>query len=224
MTVTDENHKATKNTIFSLPREINNLIMCNLSDIQSLKAVILSHSFFYRLFLEGRNSIIHQIVSRTIPSGLLFHAVIILESSRLQPWARGKVKHLLHLYHHKRDILLSRQWTISDALALCQFHHHVSFFASNFAMSALSKLPPNPDAKEPSLTPSMTEWSRIYRNFYRFELYCNLFRPYGGKKEPQPRLSAEEQRELFFDLYSPWENEQLACVHDFLWRSLSTRK
>ena len=51
---------------------------------------------------------------------------------------------------------------------------------------------------------------RIERSFYTFEIYCSLF----GKS--RSRLSLNDQLDLFFNRFAPWENEQLACVHDFL--------
>lgn len=58
--------------------------------------------------------------------------------------------------------------------------------------------------------------SRYEREFYRFELYCNLYHDF-----KTPVMSLEEQRVFFFSNFSPWENEQLTCVHDYLIRLLA---
>lgn len=52
---------------------------------------------------------------------------------------------------------------------------------------------------------------RIQRAFYRFEVYCNLF------QNPE-RFDFREQRDIFFLKFSDWENEQLACMYDYLFR------
>lgn len=59
---------------------------------------------------------------------------------------------------------------------------------------------------------STNEVTRIERSLYRFEIYCNLFRDSAQFTfAPGP-----EQREAYFSKFSPWENEQLACVQDYL--------
>ena len=52
------------------------------------------------------------------------------------------------------------------------------------------------------------EMRRLERAFYRFEIYANIF----GHPKARP-FTGEEQASAFFGRFSPWENEQLACVH-----------
>lgn len=77
----------------------------------------------------------------------------------------------------------------------------------------------NPE--NPSYPPSHAEMNRIERSFLRFELYCNLFAMQSPSQESAERFSQEEQRDIYFKHYVSWENEQLACVHDYLFRRLS---
>jgi len=104
-------------------------------------------------------------------------------------------------------------WTISKALSISEFHRHVHFFAADFASSALATTP------QAQATPK--ELCRIQRTLYRFELYCNsVGRSNACEFE---YFSEEEQRGYFFARFPPWENEQLACVHDYLFEQLSLR-
>ncbi|KAJ5726783.1 zinc finger domain protein [Penicillium malachiteum] len=57
---------------------------------------------------------------------------------------------------------------------------------------------------------SPSENYRIERSFYIFQVYCSLF---GQSKTPLP---FDDQLDKFFKRFAPWENEQFACVHDFL--------
>lgn len=142
----------------------------------------------------------------------------------MKSWSREKAQHLLQGYLHDRVAFSSRQLTIPDALRVDEFYHHVTFFATSFASSTLSKLPVVDGHGNPQAPLSPNEWRRIEGNLYRFELYCNLFRNHRPKFRQTGLMAAdEEQRDLFFKMYSPWENEQLACIHDFLWRQLSIR-
>lgn len=58
---------------------------------------------------------------------------------------------------------------------------------------------------------SCSERNRLSRNLYRFQIYCHLF----GDRESPP-LSVVNQRDKYFAHFAPWENEQLACIHDYL--------
>jgi hypothetical protein len=52
---------------------------------------------------------------------------------------------------------------------------------------------------------------------YRYLLYCNLFR----SDTPLDRGLESPITLYFFQKFSPWVNEQLACVHDYFERVLS---
>ena len=58
------------------------------------------------------------------------------------------------------------------------------------------------------------------RGFHRFELYCNLLHVYDGDDGLQ--FIIDKQCRLFFDAFTYWENEQLACIHDYLHRCIAT--
>ena len=71
---------------------------------------------------------------------------------------------------------------------------------------------PKPRTDGPEFAPlSDTETARIIGAFYRFEIYCNLFR-----KSDKKQYSLDDKTRMFFKGFSPWENEQLACVENYL--------
>jgi hypothetical protein len=37
-------------------------------------------------------------------------------------------------------------------------------------------------------------------------------------------MCSDDHSTLFFHHFSPWENEQLGCIHDFLLRVIAERK
>ncbi|MCJ1399993.1 hypothetical protein MMC11_003196 [Xylographa trunciseda] len=202
--------------VTKLPAELIQLILCTLPDAVTLRAVVLSHSSFYHAFLAGKDHITLQILLNQIHPDLLPDAHAVLRSSRLKPWSRELVQEFL-IHYHDGQLSPLPAWTISDTVPISVLHNDIAFFMADFATMALAA---HPITSVPDVSPSAftsPEKSRICRTFYRFELYCNLFREHGWKDD---RFSPREQRDIFFDKYSPWENEQLACVHDYLYRRM----
>ncbi|KAM7189198.1 hypothetical protein V8F33_010200 [Rhypophila sp. PSN 637] len=73
----------------------------------------------------------------------------------------------------------------------------------------------HPIEEPPKLIPlSAAEKDRIQRAFYRYELYSQLF-PQGERARDSPR-EAMTQFDLFLRHMTPWELEELACIHHFL--------
>jgi hypothetical protein len=98
---------------------------------------------------------------------------------------------------------------LSTALSMSEFYQHVLHFAADFAIISVrsSSLA---DSEIPADRPSRSEKSRMKRALYRFEICCNMF-----KVGHQPAFHPREQNDIFFRCFSHWENEQLACIHDY---------
>ena len=204
----------------SFPLELKHCILSALPDVSTLRAAVLSHSSIYHAFKSAENIITTDVLQNQIPADLLPDARIVLDSSRLNQWSRDKVRTLLKSYTGRRGERYTK-WTLSDAIRVGKLYEHVSFFSKDLANKALSAWPKN-NLYNPLTDPlSSTEIRRLCRTFYRFELYCNLFRQYAYEDE---RYTRREQKTIFFDLHSHWENEQLGCVHDYLFRRMSIRK
>ena len=60
---------------------------------------------------------------------------------------------------------------------------------------------------------STSEYTRICRAFYRFHIYCQLF---SQRKHLNHHVRSVDQKSNFFDHFAPWENEQFACIFEFL--------
>jgi hypothetical protein len=195
-----------------LPTELKQCLLSAMSDIPTLRSMALSCSSYCYAFSNAETLITAQVMRNQMDVDVLPEAVAAFESSRLQPktqqCARDFVRHHLHSRTAPTEL-----WTLSKALSVSKLQSRVEFFARGFTAetlgdsSALGYL----DHAPPHWRLSRTEVNRIHRAFYRFEVYCNLFR--------DPTLfNLSEQKDLFFSRFSNWENEQLACVHDFLFR------
>jgi F-box domain len=206
----------SRSPIESLPPELVQHILSFVPDVTSLLATILTCSSVYNAFIGVEVHITSQLVRNFMDVEVLPEAAAALKSSGLAPWTLESMQKFVD------DQLLSRQapllsWTLSEALPLNHLHRHVEYFALDFASRALAKLAAPGDTNAmPASSPTLDELYRIQRAFYRFEIYCNLF----GERKP-PAFEVRDHEDVFFFKFAPWENEQLCCIHDYLFNAVS---
>ena len=211
----------------ALTPELKCLIFTNLPDVTSAKSLALVSSSFYYTFLDAQSLILTQILQNEISTDLVQGACAAYKASKIPLWTKQAVEEFLDRYFERFVHDNTPKWDLSEALHMSKVHTCVEFFAAEFASLALSK---NPSMRGSNAAPSSTEMIRIKRILYRFELYCNLFRKprydqmRRGERncliQPSP-FEAEEQQKIFFDKFSPWENEQLGCIHDYLIKEIT---
>lgn len=214
--------------IEGLPVELVRMLLSHLPDVASLQAAALSCPLFFYAFLKAEGTITTQVLLNHIDISVLPEAMIATESSLLRPHdpePEGREAILEFVSRNLRQRpSLPRYWSLRNALDLSRLHFYVDWLAEQFSKQLLIKKP----LSQTSSFPTRQERCRIERAFYRFEIYCNLFRETPSTK---PILFCEspdvqsivysEQKTLFFANFSPWENEQLGCIHDFLVRTVS---
>ena len=213
---------AAKSQLTSLAPELKCAIFQKLPDVTSAKSLALTSSSFYHTFLDSQSALLTQVLQNEITTNLLHGAFAAFKASRIPVWTKEAVREFLDEYFGDFIPHKSQKWKLSEALHMSNVHSCVEFFATEFASAALSK---NPSTRGSNAPPSAAEMIRIKRILYRFELYCNLFRKprydqmIRGERncliQPSP-FGKEEQQKVFFGMFSPWENEQLGCIHDHL--------
>ncbi|KAK2762247.1 hypothetical protein FQN54_001257 [Arachnomyces sp. PD_36] len=169
-------------------------------DISTLKSAIEIDIFLRAIFQNNESAILTNVLGGTIHPRLIPEVVAILDSSppRMGSWSKDKVYRLLERYFRREPA--SIKWKLQDALIISDIYEHVHFFVDGFTSSALSAHP-----KLPSSPLSPNERCRIEGAFLRLQLFCNIFRE-----------DLEESQDIFFNNFSYWENEQLACINDYL--------
>lgn len=113
--------------------------------------------------------------------------------------------------------LLECRWSLSDGIAAIRLHSIVESFASEFTSFYLSWLQKHSKCQHEN-PPYMQELTRIKRALYRFETYCRLFPPTNVLEDCDKPRAAQMS---FLSSFSPWEREQLASVHESLWRQVA---
>ena len=214
----------------SLAPELKYAIFICLPDVPSAKALALTSSSFFQTFLDAQELILTQVLQNEMDTEVLRDYLTALWVSQIQVWSKDAILKILDEYFGGSISYTSHKWKLSEALAISKVHECVDFLATEFASSALFK---NPTARGANAAPSSSEMRRIKLTLHRYELYCNIFRhPTHDRMvrdklnrnrliRPQP-FGAHEQRKVFFDKFSPWEIEQLGCIHEFLVQEITT--
>ena len=214
----------------SLAPELKYAIFVCLPDVSSAKALALTSSTFFQTFLDAQELILTQVLQNEMGTEVLRDYITALSVSQIQVWSKDAILKILDEYFRDSICHTSHKWKLSEALAISKMNECVDFLAQEFASSALFK---NPTARGANATPSPREMRRIKLTLHRYELCCNLFRHPTHDRMVRDKLNrnrlirprpfgAHEQRKVFFDKFSPWENEQLGCIHDFLVQEITT--
>lgn len=218
-----------------MPLHLLVMILSRLNNIQTLGSAILSHPLFYAAYKDAPRIVVRSITRRHITSYLMRYAANAYEASRI---GRHDKLAVLELQGWDMRPALLKEWLVgweSDpastsaavAASLIKTHRAVRYFrrrffkdTAPFASEIRGPLPPHAEPTEPS----PAEWYRVYRALYRFQIYCNLGFRTKQDLQPSPEWAQtfqDARSATMFGKFSPWVNEQLACIHDYLERILS---
>ncbi|EEP80499.1 predicted protein [Uncinocarpus reesii 1704] len=204
----DQVPRAQQSRFASLAVEIRQAILCEIPDIASLNNAVKADESLQSAFSNYESPILDKILNSTLSPELLPEVFAVLESSHLDPWSEERVNEILDRYVERKPTPI--RWTLADAQIVGDLHYHIQFFIDDFVSWALSAHPlPNGEIHAPL---SSTERFRIEAAFYRFELFCNLFRERNDKNYEIRR----ERSEQFSEDFAFWEAEQLGCILDYL--------
>jgi hypothetical protein len=204
----------SRNPFALLAVELRQVVLCQLDDIDTLQSALESDASLKSAFQGSESVILDAIVRNRIPHKLLPEALAVLSSRKFDEKSRTieAISNVIDTYI-KRQVPRHIQWTIDDARLILDLHRVVRFFVDDFSSAALRLFhKDHPENPPPAL--SSTEHWRISGTFYRFELYCNLFRRYGHFSQNYP--SGKQQKDLFLQNFSPWENVQLGSIFDYI--------
>jgi hypothetical protein len=198
----------------NLPVELVQQILTHL-DLESLKDAALSCRVLLSAFKGAEDLITGEILLSQIDQDVLPEAILVNASWHLRGLQCSKPSQFARKNLQSRKPAPSK-WTLAQALPLARFHKYVSHFASIMALEALGKQHGLLGPGEQSALPC--EMQRFERALYRFQLYCNIV----GKS--MFWVDEDLLKDRFFGYFAAWENEQLACVHDFLVRHVAKCK
>lgn len=211
-----------------LPIELRAMVLVALDDIEDLKSASRSCPALHYAWTDYKETILAQVLSKTVPRQVWPEAMIAYQiSNRLSLLGRSNntamlagniVKQLLR----NRAAASEIAWTPTAVLAATKRHNCVEYFADmclcsprrllvkqSWDMKSVDKTPPEDwDVAGFGPSPSQNERTRVHRALYRLEFFGML------RREVDHENNHDVVR--FFSFFSAWENEQTACLHDFL--------
>lgn len=224
-----------KPAIQQMPLHLVVLILSRLNTMQTLGSAILSNSLFYSAYKEDTKRIVRSIIREQIGTYLLRYAANAYEAShvdRQDRWAVAELKGWDMREKRLQEWLMEWEQEPSStsaavAASLSRTHTLVRYFGHRFLEDTsplASEFYGAASSHAGSRRPSRTERYRVYRALYRFQIYCNL--GFRTEQDLQPNsewagIFRHARSAMLFGEFSPWLNEQLACMHDYLEQILS---
>ncbi|KAF7956477.1 hypothetical protein EAE96_003817 [Botrytis aclada] len=211
----------SKSRLELLPVETIQAIQCLIENVPDLSSIILTCKTAYNAFVSADRLILKQILTNEIGFEVLPEAVLTALISRQVPVSENVLDEYYNRFKNDRNVKLKAmsELGIHDALFLSKLHSHIVYFTNDFILKAFASrfFTNNIPTTTWQLAASDKEKRRIQRTFYHFQIYSYIVY---GKKLLRVRLYLDENR-MFFNHFSIWENEQLACVHDYMFRIIA---
>jgi len=215
-----------------LPPDIFFLMLVNASSMEVLWGFIRASPRIFAVFRDQRDVILSTVIIREIGVSVLQEAQSALRSSRRE----------LREFVSKKDTLdwiatyeaeISRDQPVqqtslgASAVPLWRQHRSVKSLASLYVRERLHiaihefERVVNEEARQRDHCYDLedlsdTEKARLFRGFYRFAIYGNLFFYDGRRGRIENAMYAPEQCENFLCLFPSWQVEELSCVNDFV--------
>jgi hypothetical protein len=233
---------AMEHPFLRMPLHLLTLILSELDDMQSLGSAIRSHRLLYAAYQDDTNTVLKSIIRRQIPPSLMRYAVAAYDAHHTNRDDKEALSGLVVGLLSRRDRrgrplqesflkhrIEDKTGAAALAASLSRTHSVIQYFCRRFLADTLPLAPEvfGP-ARSPSAEASADEIFRTCRALYRFQIYCNVGFHDNHNGEPGRDLSQgwssvlrECQEHTHFQAFSPWVNEQLGCIHDYLERVLS---
>ncbi|KAI1213130.1 uncharacterized protein F4807DRAFT_312305 [Annulohypoxylon truncatum] len=202
-----------------LPPELIRAILSELDSLDTLHCAVLSCRVLWYCFSGNSSGISTRIVFNHLdPCDVRPEALAALQASSLPGPTISLVREFCALHLSNRHVDSGISVTIAEAAAIAKLQSTVSRLADEFVKTNIRKLPTPTHGEQTSLSlePSKSEKRRIMRALYAIEIFYNLFRKTTMSDEGVGQCMNE-----FLLNFAPWEIEQIACVHEFLFLHIS---
>ena len=215
------NNDVSKSILEQLPVEVLQALLASVDQATDLPNLVLSCSKLYYAFKDAELIIVQRVIVNELGPELLPEAIARLECASIEHYRKSVVEivSLLNLRYRTQP---RPSISLFNAVLLSRFHFYVKELTSSYIGSTLalwrhsySKMPLNEQSPVTS-----TEIGRIQRTFYRFEIFRLLFQ----EKKSIGYLRNDDPRYFLSSNFSPWENCQLACIHDYFFSIVAPGK
>ena len=229
-----------RGSLEDVPVEVQQIILHQMPDFSTLKALISASPAYLRAYLSQRHSIMSDILHRSIHPDVLLDAMAIVDALKLSRNYDDYVPNLKAFVEQYKTTRASLDVDLeplepSTTEELWKFHLLVLDVTKDFCDYALSTHPVTGQSLDHYASLSPNEARRIHRALYRYELFTRLFHEpdfyleeqrFRDRRPGRSRLAlqrdsirsldSQDKSWLFFPLFKAWEIEEIACVRDYV--------
>ncbi|RDL41891.1 uncharacterized protein BP5553_01870 [Venustampulla echinocandica] len=218
--------------LHDLPGELLSLILQQVDSPSHLHNLLVASAPCYRIFSSRRERVLSSVLQNAICVEAVHDALAVIGAPRFTQLSkhptREDVTNFLKSYHStpfqfptdfKSLCALSHLLTIVEHFVTAfstQAHRALETLGKPYRSLPRWAWPPAPSSCriEVALPLSVIERARLQRAFFRFELYCRIF-PQSSSRGVSLFPRADQSR-LFLSRLSPWEIDEINCVHQYL--------
>ena len=201
-------------SIVEMPCEVIGGIFKNLGDLDSLESAILTCRHFYVSYHES-HGVEATILSRQITPALLPYSIAQIGAEHLVVHNTAPLLNDLETKPASYWVEKLAELSKSEKKKMSRLYCMVETMAMEFGARAWEHIPNTPEAC-PRFVLLPSEYFRFCRIFYRVELCTSIC----SKNE----FGNQGCSSWFLQRYPPWENEQMACVYEYLGASFLESK
>ena len=213
----------------TLPNELKLAIMQRLASLDVLHELSLASKSFHE-FRSQHNPVIVPFVLRNELGPILFdEAYWVSQASQTDlfhdDYSQQVTSFLTKWIDYEPGSLLPNNVSSDTIVEMSTLYRKVTFLVQDFCAWTTEDSTPMHYSQSLHLSLSQNELLRIARAFYRLELFCILFRHrcIGGLDSEAYEQYESIRRHAYrlFNLWNAWENEEIACVRDYIFARLA---
>ena len=217
----------------ALPVELRILILSSISDLHSLRAIVLASPAYRQAYRPVRGELLRDILYKAY-NGLVDvpDAITAVRSKGLHAYLPSNKERIISLLDDRRrsDEVPDTPVSIDETIQLLDLHRIAIFLLNDHCTFA--PCPGWMDQtrwKKTEILPlrlSRTEKVRWLRGFYRLQIFANIFGPIelpvhecnAGKRDDWngKAFTMEEAWRVFYGTMAPWEVTELGCVSQYI--------
>ncbi|KAI9734662.1 MAG: hypothetical protein M1834_002263 [Cirrosporium novae-zelandiae] len=217
-----------------IPTELKWEVLTQVPDLLSLRSLVHASPSYHQAYYQKPESILFTVLSRDIEP-VLCDAFMANQCSKLRCEGMdrsGRIqakKEFIEHYkqNHDQPMKLPEKLELQGTVELAYLHIIIHDLVDDFCRSTFEVYTLSYGRDIEYVPPSPTEKRRIFRAFYRFQIYCNLFSMSGVRSPDTKEFTIPDIQEdfdgadkpwMFFSIFQPWEVEELGCIRDFIYK------
>lgn len=221
----DESKPVAKLGLEDLAVELKLALLLNLPNLSDLQSLVHASPLYHSVYRTDRYGILQRVLLNELDQRSFQYILNIgraLNIRHKRPEAKEEILKFLEVFKNS-DIEPASELQavfLRHGPRLARIQLSVEFAMHDFCTSVISKHPTTGEPLEEDVILSPTERARISRAFYRCQIFCIVFRE--DLYLPHVDFNITEKSFLFLNLFPPWENEEIACVVDYMKRKYAT--